>query len=896
MEFLWLLAILFALSGPVGAIFGIIAFTRLQALQTRLDALQRGQGAAAPAQPAPSAPVPTPAQPAEAPKPDRAAASPEPEATARPAPAPQAALQERKPALAGLEQALARSWLVWLGAATLALGGAFLVKFALDAGWFGPWARICAAVLAGAAMLGAGEVLRRRPGAFGPSGSAGKAAPAALSGAGIITLYGAVYAAYGLYALIPAPLAFAGLALCAAGALALAILHGVALAIFGLAGAFLAPLPIGSHEPNAAGLFTYVLVVCAAGFGAARLLKRHLLSILAVAGGTLWPLLFLASGTGGGVAALSAYLPLFLAAALLAGQDQARTPLPAGRVLRDWGRPPAGLLSAWLAAAGASLVAVLLIAYDRHGETGLASLAVLSVLALSAAWRREGYGPVPLLLAAGSVLALFLWPESAREITGPDEQLAVFMGETSPPALRFLPAAAGFAALFGLGGWFALHARTVKAPLAAVSAGTPVLILAAAYVRMNGFETEPVWALAALALVALGSLACLRLARREGGFDAVPGTVSAYALGVSAAAAIAAGAALDQMWMSAAFSIEALAAAWLWRRFGAPGLPLAALVFGALAVIRLLLTGEVFTIELGAWPILNGLIVGYGLSALALWGAARLLREGGLPADGAAVQSLTAGALVLGIAFVNLQLRHLLNDGDVAGFGYSVMEIGLQTSAWLASAAAIRWQLGPTPAIGPRLVEYGTAGLAGLHALFGLALLANPWWGEAAASVSGPAFLNGLLLAYALPGACAAGYAIVLGRQGARQRARIAGGFAVTLLGLWILLALRQAFAGWAGMDSRPVGEAEAYAYSAAGLVYAALLLAGGVMRRQASLRYAGLGLLVAVTLKVFLIDMASLEGVWRGLSFLGLGAALVALSLFYQRILPRLSEPGAPA
>ncbi|MEO1398474.1 MAG: DUF2339 domain-containing protein [Pseudomonadota bacterium] len=32
------------------------------------------------------------------------------------------------------------------------------------------------------------------------------------------------------------------------------------------------------------------------------------------------------------------------------------------------------------------------------------------------------------------------------------------------------------------------------------------------------------------------------------------------------------------------------------------------------------------------------------------------------------------------------------------------------------------------------------------------------------------------------------------------------------------------------------------------------------------------------------MIDMASLTGIWRALSFIGLGAALVAIGLFYQR------------
>ena len=891
MELLWLFAIVFALSGPAGAVLAIIAVSRLNALSARLDALERRS--AAPAAEQTDVPRPEPrSEPAPRPAISQAAAG-----LRRPAGSGTA--RARTPLLARLEASLAQSWLVWLGAVTLALGGGFLVKFALDQGWFGPWVRIAAALFAGFAMLGAGDALRRRPGLLGPGGTAGQAAPAALSGAGLVTLYGAVYAAHALYQLVPPPLAFAGLALVAAGALALAWLHGSALALFGLVGAFIAPALIGSDEPNAAGLFAYVFAVSAAGFGAARLLARRTIALVAVAGGLIWPWLWL-SLPGGGVLALALYLPLLLAAALLAGQDEAAHDLPAGRVLRDWGLPPAGLLAAWLAAGGTGLIGVLLLHRDGYSEAGLTCLAALALISLFAAWRREGYGPVPLAIAVASVLALCVWPQSERQITDAGEQLAVFMGEAPPPPLRFLPAALGLAGLFGIGGWLALQARSVKAPLAAVSAGAPVLILAAAYLRMNGFEPEPVWALAALGLVLLGSGACARLGARAGGFDAVPGAASAYALGVSAAAAIAAGAASQQMWMSAAFALEALCAAWLWRRFRAPGLPLATLIFGALATVRLIVTGEVFSMPIGPLPILNGLLVGYGVSVLALAGAARLLSHGGLDPRGAAVQSLTAGALVLAIAFVSLQIRHLLTGGALGADVYGVVEMGLHTAAWLFSAAAIRWRLGPHPAFGPRLVEYAAAILAGLQALFFLVLIANPWWGWPEIARPRALFalpvVNVLAMAYALPALAAGCYAVILGRQGARARSRLAGGLGVTLFGLWLLLVVRQAYAGWDGMAAAPVGAAEAYTYSAAGLVYAGLLLAAGVARRRASLRYAGLGLLVAVTVKVFLADMAGLEGFWRGLSFLGLGTALVGLSLFYQRVMPRLAAGRPPA
>ncbi|WP_141065185.1 DUF2339 domain-containing protein, partial [Brucella melitensis] len=60
--------------------------------------------------------------------------------------------------------------------------------------------------------------------------------------------------------------------------------------------------------------------------------------------------------------------------------------------------------------------------------------------------------------------------------------------------------------------------------------------------------------------------------------------------------------------------------------------------------------------------------------------------------------------------------------------------------------------------------------------------------------------------------------------------------------------------------------------------------LTHGIRRNLDDFRVVGLGLLVAVTLKVFLIDAAILEGILRILSLLGLGVALIAIGWAYRR------------
>ena len=70
------------------------------------------------------------------------------------------------------------------------------------------------------------------------------------------------------------------------------------------------------------------------------------------------------------------------------------------------------------------------------------------------------------------------------------------------------------------------------------------------------------------------------------------------------------------------------------------------------------------------------------------------------------------------------------------------------------------------------------------------------------------------------------------------------------------------------------------------GVARAIAWLVRGMMAESRLLRMAGLALLTAVTLKVFLIDAASLTGLLRILSFLGLGIALIGIGWAYGRVM----------
>jgi len=82
------------------------------------------------------------------------------------------------------------------------------------------------------------------------------------------------------------------------------------------------------------------------------------------------------------------------------------------------------------------------------------------------------------------------------------------------------------------------------------------------------------------------------------------------------------------------------------------------------------------------------------------------------------------------------------------------------------------------------------------------------------------------------------------------------------------------------------------FSYSAWCMLYGAALLAVGLWRKLALLRWQALVLLAVAIGKVFLVDVSALSQGFRIVSFLGLGGLLLAVSFVYQRDWLRLRAP----
>ncbi len=112
-----------------------------------------------------------------------------------------------------------------------------------------------------------------------------------------------------------------------------------------------------------------------------------------------------------------------------------------------------------------------------------------------------------------------------------------------------------------------------------------------------------------------------------------------------------------------------------------------------------------------------------------------------------------------------------------------------------------------------------------------------------------------------------------------------AGITAVVLSMSYLTLQVRAFYQG-PRLDRFGAGDAELYTYSAVWLGFSVLLLLIGIVRASKAVRLASAAVMLATIAKVFFIDLAGLTGVWRALSFIGLGIVLVGIGLLYQRLL----------
>ncbi|HEY0044547.1 MAG TPA: DUF2339 domain-containing protein [Allosphingosinicella sp.] len=734
--------------------------------------------------------------------------------------------------------------LVWAGGIALAVAGIFLVRYSIEIGLITPGIRMVMAAVFGLVLLAAAEFARSRP-----SGLLDPRTGQALAGAGILVLYATVYGSLTLYGLVGNGTAFALMVAVTLLALFLSFRHGEPAAVMGIIGGFATPLLVGERSETVIPLLAYLALLNVALFTLAARRGWTWLAAAATTLSFLWTFALLFWSPADALAAGLFILLLSIGASLV--------------------RAGPGWHLDFLRPAAIGLVQLAILA--ARTDIGLPAWGLFALLALACfaiAPRKAEYRWLP---ALALLLALTVFGAKALNRPGPEIPWVglgitiLFAGAAIPGALK------GPDRLQNL--WIACAAFAV-----------PAAILRLA---MPGLHGGGSWG-GILALLALGPIFLAWSRRAEGHeLDGDPGLAAAAgtALLLLGAAAVEL---LPDPLTGTAWLLLALATAFAAQRLKDARLRILALLAAAAGTAwAVLVVPELwFTLlgSLGAEPALASRLPGFARIAQALLLPVPILFAIGwlMPSRRRLAPYAAAGVFAVCVAYVLFKLLFGLADSqDFVARGFLerlIITEALFAAGWIICAGKIR-----IPGLDDRqrwLAGTLLTALAAARLVWFDLLIHNPALYDQ--NVGSLPVLNLLAPAY-LGGA----FWLYRARRGAGESLRSGAWLVLALASLiaGTMLIVRQLFHG-ALLTAPDVFETESYVYSLAGLLLSIALLLAGMRLPDKAVRLAGLILLAATSVKVFVIDAAALQGVLRILSFMGLGVALIGIGLLYTKIL----------
>ncbi|MFC3851799.1 DUF2339 domain-containing protein [Salinispirillum marinum] len=757
-------------------------------------------------------------------------------------------------------------WMVWLGAICVGLAGIFLAAYSIEQDYLGPKTRISLGLLTGLLLHAGAEYLHRRS-------SQREEASAGLAGGGSVTLYAALLASVHLYELWPTGLVFVLLAVVSLGTMALALRHGPALAVMGIVGAYAVPALLAEDRGDIQILLGYCLVVAGAGFWLLSRVYRTWLLWLTLGGALLWWWLALSMHND--------HIAILLYLVALGHLAQV---LPLGWWLRArqfQDNPSCSSIASFFTFDSSisrdrvlSLVTVIvafaLTMHIGHHSYYAPSVWILMTLVV---WhihsQDNAFKLIPWFWVTTSLTGLILghlywgpfWPSLPIRFGEPNNVTMLYL------VLIFL---SGYA-------YWAHHPRQVNlypALTLSLATLTPLLCLSVLWLlNPHGFDA---WYWAAVC-VGLGAFYADRARRRWQ--TVADAQVVWWFIAAHAAYSLAAVMALSQASLTLALAVQVATIVWLMQRFELPLLRW--LLRAVMTVIIVRLTLNPWLPEYATSSRLAGdtwVFWTYG-GTLALVALARWLATGLKDTQ----RWLEGAMLHVLVLFIAVSVRYALYDGDVFVARYTFTEASLYTSllAALGIVYAIRARRADASAALLRLAATLLLSASVAQYLW-LAVVKNPLWQRIDAISSTP-IANLLLLSFGLPVLLFA----LASRWGVAELRRVMSLIAAGALWWFVTLEVRHLWHGrlwWQGA----IKDGELYSYSLSWLVLAvAAMLFGGWKQHQDAYR-GGMLLLVVVIAKLFLLDLNDLTGLWRVLSFMGMGLCLIGLGWVHQVMLRR--------
>ena len=751
-----------------------------------------------------------------------------------------------------------KNWMTWIGAIALALGGVFLAKYSLEAGLLSPAMRLSAGGLFGIGLIAAAYYLHYKRIVFEGFNNY---IPAALASGGFMTCFALMFLAYNSFSMLSAEWAFIGLAVIAVCASAMAIKLGPLLAVIGIIGAYSVPVWVNTGSGQLFSLLIYVALVSVAAAVVAHKVQRVWLWYLLWVGHIGWYLVGLTLFNYDtvwliGAFALLSILGLIAIARLGLGFNTLEVrPHSFKRLVNLF--PDHGLLLAFIAPL---MIAMLLSVFNLQWQiVALLSIALLLFLVLKNS-RWDVWQGVSLVVALLLVV-------SAKQTYAFDDALFIFKNEYGLGLLLAL-GLSGYGLYFGNKypkrlAFHLLASLSVFVLVGTLYALIPNTALATAY---------PLWAV----LLCLMSAVLIKFTQN----NTTLWQRFSYWVGANANITLAITMLLSDSGLTIALAVQVLLLSLLIKKYNVamPHWPIKALV----AALLLRLTLSPWTPSYDELSIfgLHWSLVVYPLCIGLFFAAAKCFNTSKLKIwlEGAALHCLAL--------FVTTETSYQLVGHYPQLFSLSFYEQVLLSCNLLALGCVYLYRAQSAGQLGKL---YRTAGLI-LSALAGLLLINttldnNPllmrlYVGET------PIF-NWVILIWLVPSLLALWLASLVKSLNAKL-SQITLGVSGLLALLAINTLIRQYWQGGFIYLDKATSDAELYSYSVIWLLLGALVVIAGHLKQQRLLQNVGLGILGAVIVKVFLIDMANLTGLLKALSFIGLGLSLVGLSWLFQKLRKR--------
>jgi uncharacterized membrane protein len=244
------------------------------------------------------------------------------------------------------------------------------------------------------------------------------------------------------------------------------------------------------------------------------------------------------------------------------------------------------------------------------------------------------------------------------------------------------------------------------------------------------------------------------------------------------------------------------------------------------------------------------------------------------------VGGLLIVANLLTLSLLTSEINAYFDVGD-AGTWASMAGSAVMTLAWTAVGTALVWLGAMRRETWTRLVGGGVLTIAALM-LVRLELMPAP---DSYIVMANPR----LVASAALVGALYWFVALSRREPVAMGGTLIRTGLVLAANALTLLFLTSEITAFWQVHDAEHLGRTEGLlargaTLSLAWAAYATAAIVVGIRRRYAPIRYFAILLFAITILKVFVVDMAELERVYRIVSVIGLGVMLLATSYLYQR------------